>query len=159
MAHPFDNIQFGPSVVLMDISTGEIWSPWVDRVFGVSDDVIRANEKAKAEFNKRIMNKRLSDEAVKTVEAISQAGSAYSRLSAIERCTATKEAADYILARGNDARKLVTGLAARTNLYNDKVRLNDDGTVTITLNTIGYKGDLVFSNMTCAIAMILAVWW
>jgi hypothetical protein len=159
MAHPFDNIEFGPNVVLMDISTGKIWSPWVDRVFGVSDDVIRANEKAKAEFNKRIMEKRLSDEATKTVKAISQIGSAYSRLTAVERCTATKEAADYILARGNDARNLVTRLAARTDRYSDKINLNDDGTVTITLNTIGYKGDLVCSNMTCAIAMILAVWW
>jgi hypothetical protein len=159
MAHPFDNIQFGPNVVLMDISTGEIWSPWVDRVFGVSDDVIRANEKAKAEFNKRIMNKRLSDEAAKTVEAISQAGSAYSRLSAVERCTATKEATEYILARINNAKELAARLAAKVDRYSDKINLNDDGTVTITISTVGYKGDLICSNMTCAVAMILAVWW
>jgi hypothetical protein len=159
MANPFENIEFGPNIVLMDISTGTTWTPWASRMFSVRDDVMRVNEEPETEFNKVTTGNRLSDEIIKTVEAINRAGTAYSRLTAVERCTATKEAVDYILARGNDAKNLVATLAARTNLYNNKVRLNDDGTVTITINTVGYKGDLICSNMTCAVAMILAHWW
>ena len=158
MPHPFDNFEFGPNVTMMDLSTGEIRSPFFERVFAVDAAEIKKIEEEKAAKRAELEAKRILEMANEVAKFVKDnACYAYNKLSIEEQLKNTEAASNYLLARQSDLQEFISKL--EKGEINFVTIHRGDGCVTYT-PIFAYNKDEVFcANMTCALARILALYW
>ena len=151
MAHPFDNFEFGPGVVLYDIKTGEMRSPFLENMFR---NEFKKKEDSIIKCKKEESIKKLCTSTMSSIFNVPL--DRYGSMSRLDRISDIAAAHQYLLARSLDTKKFLESVINGEVEY---VAFKDlEYGVECKFGKFGEES-IVYPNMICAVADILARYW